>query len=618
MSSIRFTKLALAGLFAMLGGAVHAQVLTTGGGTTSTPSSQVSTTNLIAYYNANNLGSAATTLPDIVNGNSAPFCSGSTGTAPTPTVNGLAFTNANATNCVGPLPAALNATMSLVVGMYVTPIGTSVSPGVNNAVPTATVVTSSLAPFYSNVAFVLGSENSENQQANSVFSPEFFNQSAAANVPTAGYHVYGVDFGTWNGSSCTSYDTFYIDGAPIKTGNLVNGCSSGRQTSGNYYIGPSPVWQAAQYPFPGTLYTALFYNANLGVAGHVAAAAQVLAENIARGVVATPSPVNAAVAPLVPIGDSITYGYPNLIPYGQLLSLNNAPTTGVIINAITGITLAATIASEPYRSAPLCSTPGGPAIATVFLGTNDFYYFASDTAQSVFNKLSAEVALLKKAGCRVGVLTMISRCAAGESPACASANGITSDANKDAYDSLIASSARAMGADFIVDVASFPGLGADGAYANPTSPCQSAASTTPAVGGTSACYQGDATHPTQSGQQTIANIYSNVSNRVFGYGRTSPHVLASSTTRYQMLPADGALSLTGAAAQPLTLPDCTGMTGLDFFINNQSSVAASVTSLLAAQPINGVTAAIAIPAASSIDFVATANSYTSSGCRWVY
>lgn len=171
------------------------------------------------------------------------------------------------------------------------------------------------------------------------------------------------------------------------------------------------------------------------------------------------------------------------------------------------------------------------------------------------------------------------------------------DADKKAYNALILGGARAAGADFVIDLAADPNLGADGAFANAT------------------YFAADGVHPTQAGQQEIANVFSNAYNYAFGHTRTNPAVVAAST--YQMLSGDGAVALTAASAQAITLPDCTGPSGAVYTLNNSTGIAKSVVGR-AGQPINGLTSAVAIPANSSLMLIDVPNPETASGCHWEY
>jgi hypothetical protein len=216
------------------------------------------------------------------------------------------------------------------------------------------------------------------------------------------------------------------------------------------------------------------------------------------------------------------------------------------------------------------------------MGTNDFASTAA-VAQTTFNNIAAEVKLLKRAGCTVFVGTMLDR--AG-----------TYEAKKDLLDPIILQQSKAAGADGVIDFAANPLLGADGAATNTT------------------YFQGDQTHPTQAGQQLLANIASNTLNYYFGYSLTSPHVVTAAT--YQMLSGDGAVTAAPTANAAYTMPDCTGPSGVTYTIENpQSSFMLTITGKTG-QPINGITTSITIPSNTTVRLHDVPNPKNVSGCHW--
>jgi hypothetical protein len=645
-------------------------------------------TNLLAYYTF--LNGSGTTVTNVNNPgtNDATLCTGSLGTAPAWIPNTGIQPNygvsAN-TDCVQ-LPIALDAALSIDMGIYINPIQSSqtdgTSPNAPQAALSASLITSSALPFYSSQAWVA---NSNTGQGTSIFTPLTFNGTAPSNnTPVTGYHVLGVDFGVPNGlGGCTTTDALFIDGAPIPSPYTSTGCLGGITASPDHlYVGPAPAgsgsgagpWQAIGYTIPGPIYSLAAYSTRQG-AGHALVSQVFHAENANRGAATTP-PIQYTQLPCqIAIGDSITYGFPSFTPYPMLIAPANPPTSCLYINAISGITIDASSASEAYRSAPWCTTPNGAAVATIFLATNNFLFF-NETPQTTFNKLMRHAGIMKRAGCRTFVFTMLSRCSSVLA-GCTGMNGSTYDVNKNAFNQLVISGAVASGnVDGVIDAANFKGLGADGSSAigewvanfaltsttqfiidsngnkqqattlgttagtqptwcttvsctttdntvvwtlttlAPTGRCVTALSATPGISGTVACFRTeDQTHPTQAGQYEIASIDTNYQNYVFGFSKANPHSLTSTTSAYPMTTADGAIIIKGTAAQPITLPDCTGLSGKDFFISNQSSAAATISVLDASQPINGSTSNVTLAAGTSIDLIVNANPYTVSGCQ---
>jgi lysophospholipase L1-like esterase len=311
-------------------------------------------------------------------------------------------------------------------------------------------------------------------------------------------------------------------------------------------------------------------------------------EVASRGVPVAPVPIPLAAPQLNAIGDSITFGQGVTTPWPSLLTLTNQQPYTISNWGITGISLAAIDGSDPNRAALRCQSSSGPALAIIFAGTNDFSLVGVTPAQ-VMNNLIGEVQTMKRAGCRVFVGTMLSR-------AGSDVNGTSWDADKDAYDALILSQAKANGADGIIDFAANPLLGADLAW-------------------NGAAFQSDHIHPTQAGQALLAAAASNVLNYTFGSNEASPTVVTS--LNYAMQASDGYVSLSGlTGAGTLTLPDCTGQSGASYRINNpQSTFAVSVAPLNANQPINGLSTAT-VPANGTLTLRDVPNPRTVAGCHW--
>ena len=155
--------------------------------------------------------------------------------------------------------------------------------------------------------------------------------------------------------------------------------------------------------------------------------------------------------------------------------------------------------------------------------------------------------------------------------------GASYDADKDAYDSLILTNAKAFGADGVIDFAANPLLGADGATSNAT------------------YFQSDAIHPTEAGQQLLANAASNALNYYFGFNQMNPNVVAA--TNYTMQAGDGYITAAPTANQTLTLPDCTGQSGAVYTVTNlQSAFTVGVVTGSSSQLINGLAAGTTVAA----------------------
>jgi hypothetical protein len=244
--------------------------------------------------------------------------------------------------------------------------------------------------------------------------------------------------------------------------------------------------------------------------------------------------------------------------------------------------------SEANRVATMCAPSSGPAVALLFAGTNDLAQ-SGETATDVWSNAVSEIQVLKQAGCRVFVGTMLSR-------AGTDATGNTGDADKNAYDALILSQAKSAGAEGVIDFAANPLLGADNANTNAT------------------YFQVDHIHPTQAGQALLAAAASNTLNRYFGYNEANPHVITATTVT--LASSDGAVTAAPTANAAYTMPDCTGPSGATYSISNPQSAFTVTIVGQANQPINGLTTPIAIPPNSTVTLRDVPNPKNVSGCHW--
>jgi lysophospholipase L1-like esterase len=503
---------------------------------------------------------------------------GAGGAAPVWTQRGMYFSGgANVA-----LPATLNNTRTVLAAVYINPTMTAVQSPLNFAA----VISSSMGNAGSNFTEFYDDADGILQD---VWAPGFFSGTARtyANTKLSGFHVFGYVLGS---SSDSSVDHLYVDGVEVGDYTL-QGASAGLQTSGNLFLGMSGSgsWTINVNQ---TMYRVMTYNSALSASDVQAASAAIRAEVASRGVETSPKQVLLGAPALQAIGDSITYDLGVSTQWVQLLSLTNQPAYTVKNWGISGIKMPEILSSEPNRAALYCRADTSyPSVAIVFAGTNDFSQPHVVTPQSVFSSLAGEVHVLKSAGCTVFVGTMISR--TGSSQGGAS----TFDADKNAYNSLILQQYRLTGADGVIDFAANSLLGADGANA----------------GGT--YFQTDHIHPTQAGQQLLANIASNALNYYFGYSLTNPNVVTANT--YTMVSSDGAVTAAPTANASYTLPDCTGPSGATYTISNPQSAFTLTVTGQASQPINGLTTPVTIPANTTVTLRDVPNPKNVSGCHWV-
>ncbi len=470
-----------------------------GAGTTSQGGGAVLLAGATADFNF--LDASGTAIADSTgNGNNGTLSTGSA--APTWSSTGLLFSPQQGVA----LPAALNATQSYFLAVYINPISTT-TPA--NQYPV--LLSSSTGGNGFNLMYALST--SYGVFLPSTYAPTLYvNNQHATEVPNllSGFHVLGVVLGTGSGS----VEHIYIDGNEVAT-YTTQGSSAGAQSSGNLFLGSSGVNPWSNSGFSGAVYRLRTYPFAVGATDVKTVSAAIRNEVSLRGVATSPQPVQLAAPQLHAVGDSVTYGRGVTNPWPSLLSLVNQPAYTVTNWGIVGITMQAIDGSDANRVATRCQSSSGPTVAVVFAGTNDFGAGYGAPASQVFSYLMGEVSTLKSAGCRVFVGTMLSRGGTD-------ASGSTSfDSDKDGYDALILQQAQPLGADGVIDFAAIPQLGADGAYAG-------------------SYFQSDQVHPTQAGQALLAAAASNALNYAFGYSALNPHTVTS--LPYGMGAGDGEVS----------------------------------------------------------------------------
>jgi lysophospholipase L1-like esterase len=522
-------------------------------------------------------GSGVALTDNSGNGNTGTLGSGAL--APTWTQAGLSFTQQQSVS----LPSAVNAAKTIFLGVYINPITNTTGPV--NIYPV--LLSSSIGGGGINLIYAKNGLGSKYSYAPDIYA----GNSHTTQSPNlmSGFHVLCFVLGTGGGN----IDHVYIDGAEVSY--TAEGSSFGLQSSGNYLLGSSNSGPFTTSGLEGTYYRFLGYGFQMASTAVQATSRAIQAEIAGRGVATTPVPINGAMPQILAAGTSITsaQGLTPADSWVQNLALTNQPAYGIVNLGISGLTVEAIAGSEPNRAALQCRTSGGPSIYTILGGDNDWGSLLYATPQSVFANIASAVQTMKQAGCRVFVGTLISRSGNG-------ANGASFDSFKNSLNTLILGSARAIGADGVIDFGANPLLGADGAFSNAT------------------IYQADTTHPNIAGQLLLANAASNVLNYTFGYNEMNQHSITS--LPYTMTVADGAINLSGVTgAGSLTLPDCTGQSGAVYRISNpQAAFAVSVKARNASQLINGLAAATAVtvPANGVLTLRDVPNPKVVSGCHW--
>jgi lysophospholipase L1-like esterase len=525
-------------------------------------------------------GSGTVVTDNSGNGNNGTLGAGAL--APTWTATGLNFSGQQQVA----LPSALNNSETFFLGVYMQPITNTVPA---NSFPM--LVGSSLGVNGLNLLYDYENNGSLSQDTYTL-APTIYGDGAVftgVQNLVSGFHVLTYALGTPG----VVPDKIYIDGVESTSYDpRFHFTAAGLQTSGNLFLGSSNTGIFGSSGLNGTFYRMVTMPTNQLSAAQVLQISNQIRNDVAsRGVNTSPAKIKQAAPTLHCIGDSITVGLGVSNPYCSLLSLTNQPAYTIDNWGIIGIRLQAVNAAESNRVGQLCESSAGPSVALVFLGTNDFLS-SGQTPAGLIPNLAGEVQTLKDAGCRVFVGTMLSRSGNDGS-------GGSYDADKDAYDSLILTNAKAFGADGVVDFAANPQLGADGATSNAT------------------YFQADEIHPTQMGQQLLANAASNALNYYFGFNQMNPNVVTAAS--YTMQAGDGYITASPTANQTLTLPDCTGQSGAVYTVTNlQSAFTVGVVAGSSSQLINGlaVGTVVPVPAHGSLILRDVPNPKTVSGCHW--
>jgi hypothetical protein len=255
------------------------------------------------------------------------------------------------------------------------------------------------------------------------------------------------------------------------------------------------------------------------------------------------------------------------------------------------------VATSGQLASDLCVTPAYgiqdvmPKVATrsaaiVWIDINDIINGGNNTAQ-IAGYDSCIIKNLKATGASVLISTEID------------ATGW--DAGKNAIDAYILQMAKQWGADGVINLNSFPVIGADGAGANLT------------------YFAGGGLHPQNTTSQNIIGVaFQNAINELWGSTPLAYSSTAAAT--YQELAADDYLDAKGTAAQTITLPDCQGYTH-ERIIHNVSgfttTVAAAASGFGASftQLIDGA-ASVTIPAGSTGVFGIKPGPSSTGTCSW--
>lgn len=505
---------------------------------------------------------AGSTLHD-VSGNST-NATLTTSPAPVWTGTGLSFNNSSGT--AAQLPASLNVDRTFCASVFA-PFYTNSNGGTNASVILAN---SGINGSWSAVGHDFGSGYGVQ-----LYQPYALINGGAgaftgATPPVSGFHTFCWVQGL---SGNSTVDRLFTDGQEMIYS--FQNASGGTITAGNWTMGAFGGLNSFL-----TFYYFAGWTAQLTPAQIQQASLAMNAAVQARGVLIAPltSPTN--VPKLLAVGDSITCcgGSATTVWWPSNLSINSAY-SAVTNEGISGFSAFAISGAASWRDTPQCYTGGQRTTVILFAGTNDLAIFGFTAAQTM-NSIQSYVNYLRNAGCQVGVGTMLSR--------------VGADASKDALNPIIRNGS-VNGGYFVVDFASQPLVGADGAFAG-------------------ADFNADQVHPNNAGQVLNGASASNAVN-AYGIGAAS----AANPTPYvntaTMLSADRFVNAVPTAATTYTLPDCLGVTGAQYQIANNSLGANTIT--FAGKASEAITGSATLAQSTVARFQATLISQAAAGCGWL-
>jgi hypothetical protein len=350
-------------------------------------------------------------------------------------------------------------------------------------------------------------------------------------------------------------DHIYIDGVEIAY--AAQGASSSKvTTTGSYRFGSNGPTPSTNY-FMGSINYLEFYSGVL-TPTQIAQEAQYINYKVrSRPGFPLTSRASTNTPQIICIGDSLTAAATGS-PWCLSSVMTTTNTYGFSNWGIGSDQPNTDLASGAIRYQTAISPVSGGNICNIFEGTNSFAD-STFTPLQVWDQLQALGRQARAAGCnRVIVDTMISR------------NGY--DTSKNAYNALIRAGWRQT-FDAMADFGAIPGIGADGAYRQTSSP---------------ACFYSDGIHLSSSGTcatyagSSIASypllgaVLANEINALDGSTPYLPSTTACPSNVYTEGFADTYLLATPTAACTITFPDATGQTGMKRSLINNSAFSITV------------------------------------------
>lgn len=357
---------------------------------------------------------------------------------------------------------------------------------------------------------------------------------------------------TLGNNASTDLDHIYINGAEanytLQGASLSAGSLGGVLTLGN----ETSLYPSFNTGFPGVLPCLAIYSVELTQAEAQQNTAACNALMVSRGIPSTPYIAPSIARVLACSGDSIfsDIGMTDPICKSPMAGLNDS-TIVSYPNGLPSWTSQDIQYQVPFREALLFSPLNEKAYAVEESGENN-YALGQSTTEIVQGKVALAQALRAAGAKRVFMTTIISR-----------QNSMTDMLLKDEVNPLVRAAAEANGFG-LIDFASYPNIGADGAATNPTY-----------------FLVGDAIHPTQLSKTDymipaiVNNINEYEGSNLHGCGVTSTPV---TTSTYSEVAADSCLRADAASNNvAITMVQCNGYSQPRNIKNATSSGSNTVT-----------------------------------------
>ncbi len=546
------------------------------------------TAGLVAEYPFNE--GSGTVVHDISgNGNTANFGSG--GLAPTWGTWGVQFSNPGSfgltqQGVLTPLTSWKTVLIYACIGLPVGTTGTSTggSPVANAPTFWGTNTSSYGVTLTTSTTGQLG-----NGFYNGGIAPAIFSQPAGA-FKTWGGNSIPAPCGVISATLSTS-DHIYFNGTEIAYLTQGASASSVAVTGGYYNFG---YQNNTATIFKGTIGYAAVYSTVL-TQGQIAQVSAFMTAQVAArpGFPLPQSKQHTINAQAIFIGDSLTASYNGNAqwPSSTYVSTTNAYTFTNL--GIGGQFAATNVSVSPLREGTIVGDGSGRDICHIWEGTNDVANGMGITQTALAIQVHAAEA--RAEGCkRVIVATMISR--------------IGQDSNKDSLNGWLRLQWHGF-ADALNDLAAVPNIGADGAYANTSSP---------------ACFNSDNTHltgpsgtgscmGTLTGYAFVGKQVGRLINMLDGATLDDPTVTTSNA--YAEADADNFLLQTPTAAATNILPDCLGFTGIKRRITNGSNSYAITVS--GSGNTSTITGSNSVAVNASAEFTCMLSSVSAGGNYWL-